>query len=606
MRSKIWRLLAVVGVCGATGLAAMAQPVFTYQGQLKDNGALFNGNVDLRFEVWDAAVGGNPLTARLGPNNVAVQNGLVTAQVDLGQEVFASETPLWIQVYVRSPSGGGAFTALTPRQPVTATPIALQTRGIAVDDDGNVSMGMATPSGQLALRTPSGLASFLLQTGNSWTAGVSQSPSSELRFTNGGLERMTLLSNGNLGVGELDPLGRLHVKNSELGLVSSALENDDLIIESQDAAIGLYSVDQGNAGSAIAFKELTATGEIADTWGIVRETTSTGSGLLFTYGASDNYFLNPRIFRINANGNFGVGIPTAAAKSRLDVFTAMDPDQFSFPDAGGAATLEFDNTSSIFPGVLMISNSQNTGQRTLQVRQDGRGTAGFFEVTSSTAPGSAVAGRTIGTGVAVQGDSAGTGFNAVGVWALASSGGNSLPFRATQNGVGGNIAIFQSQNVNRARIDSTGRGFFNGGTQTGGADVAEAFEVEGAVENYRPGDVLVISTLLDRTVTLSSEPYSTLVAGVYATKPGVLLSERDIDASHEDTVPMGVVGVIPTKVCGENGPIRRGDMLVTASMPGHAMRGTDRDRLMGAILGKALEEFDGEGTGVIRVMVNVK
>jgi len=69
---------------------------------------------------------------------------------------------------------------------------------------------------------------------------------------------------------------------------------------------------------------------------------------------------------------------------------------------------------------------------------------------------------------------------------------------------------------------------------------------------------------------------------------------------------MGVVGVIPTKVSGENGAIRRGDLLVTASTPGHAMRGTDRDRMLGAVLGKALENFGEPGTGVIRVLVNVQ
>jgi hypothetical protein len=67
-----------------------------------------------------------------------------------------------------------------------------------------------------------------------------------------------------------------------------------------------------------------------------------------------------------------------------------------------------------------------------------------------------------------------------------------------------------------------------------------------------------------------------------------------------------MMGVIPTKVSAENGPIRRGDLLVSAHTPGHAMRGTRRDRMLGAILGKALGEFTGTGTAVIPVLVNVK
>lgn len=263
-----------------------------------------------------------------------------------------------------------------------------------------------------------------------------------------------------------------------------------------------------------------------------------------------------------------------------------------------------DNTE---PAVTITAETNVLATPALKVEHTGRGTAGRFENTNTTeASGSAIFAVHNGPGVAVQGAAQGSGITAVGIWAQAPNGSDALPLKATQNGSGDNIATFQSQNLNVARIDNTGKGFFNGGTQTGGADLAEAFEVEGLPEHYQPGDVLAISPESDRRMELSQEPYSTLVAGVYATKPGVLLSERDIDADHSDTVPMGVVGVLPTKVSGENGPIRRGDLLVTASLSGHAMKGTERERMLGAVIGKALENFDGSGTGVIKVLVNVK
>jgi hypothetical protein len=117
----------------------------------------------------------------------------------------------------------------------------------------------------------------------------------------------------------------------------------------------------------------------------------------------------------------------------------------------------------------------------------------------------------------------------------------------------------------------------------------------------------VISTEDDRTVALSSEPYSTLVAGVYATKPGVLLTE-DEDMGDEliDKVPMGVIGVIPTKVCGENGAIKRGDLLVTSSKAGHAMKADLSKVKPGQVIGKALSNFDGNGSGVIKVLVSIR
>jgi hypothetical protein len=225
-----------------------------------------------------------------------------------------------------------------------------------------------------------------------------------------------------------------------------------------------------------------------------------------------------------------------------------------------------------------------------------------------------------GTGTAIQGSSTsgigtyGGASTGTGVYAQIRGTGNALIAVQDSGGASttstNNLAIFKT-NVNPgvgnvARIDNTGRGFFNGGTQVGGADMAEAFAVEGDRQSYEPGDVLNISQRSDRTVEKSLGAYSTLVAGVYATRPGVTLTERDVEADHSDTLPLGVIGVIPTKVCAENGPIRRGDLLVTSSTSGTAMRGTDRARMLGAVIGKALEDFTGPGGGVIKVLVTMK
>jgi hypothetical protein len=70
-------------------------------------------------------------------------------------------------------------------------------------------------------------------------------------------------------------------------------------------------------------------------------------------------------------------------------------------------------------------------------------------------------------------------------------------------------------------------------------------------------------------------------------------------------IPMAMVGIVPTKVSAENGPIRRGDLLVTASRPGYAMKGTDHTRMMGAVVGKAMGSLD-SGLGVIEVLVSLQ
>ncbi|SFN66591.1 hypothetical protein SAMN05421594_3731 [Chryseobacterium oleae] len=173
-------------------------------------------------------------------------------------------------------------------------------------------------------------------------------------------------------------------------------------------------------------------------------------------------------------------------------------------------------------------------------------------------------------------------------------------------GASGNILVMRNVGTNVARINKSGMGFFNGGTQNSGADVAEAFDVEGLTSDYEPGDILIISTDSDRTVEKSSKPYSTLVAGVYATKPGVLLTEENIDSELIGKVPMGVIGVIPTKVCLEGGKIKRGDLLVTSSLSGTAMKANPKKVKIGQVIGKALQDYDQNSVGKIKVLVNIK
>lgn len=178
---------------------------------------------------------------------------------------------------------------------------------------------------------------------------------------------------------------------------------------------------------------------------------------------------------------------------------------------------------------------------------------------------------------------------------------------SNSNAGGVNLAIFQKNGGSVARIDDAGKGFFNGGTQVGGADVAEFFDVEGSKNDYEAGDVLIISQSSDRKVEKSSTPYSHLVSGVYATKPGLLLTEKDAVADQLDgMVPMGVIGVIPTKVCLEGGSIKRGDMLVTSSTTGVAMKADINIVKVGQVIGKALQDYDANTIGKINVLVSVK
>jgi hypothetical protein len=157
------------------------------------------------------------------------------------------------------------------------------------------------------------------------------------------------------------------------------------------------------------------------------------------------------------------------------------------------------------------------------------------------------------------------------------------------------------------------------GSFTGPADFSEMIAVSSGAYSVEPGDVVVIDASGRREVIQSSSARSTLVAGIYSTKPGFVGSERNWDvpstddetgthslksmAAEFDEVPVAVVGIVPCKVSAENGAIGAGDLLVTSDTPGHAMR--DDDPKQGTVLGKALEPLS-SGTGVVKVLVTLQ
>jgi len=175
----------------------------------------------------------------------------------------------------------------------------------------------------------------------------------------------------------------------------------------------------------------------------------------------------------------------------------------------------------------------------------------------------------------------------------------------------GNVGIGTTNPQGKLEINGTLRFTADGSVQstawTGvlcGADYAEAVDVAGSKKAYEPGDVLVITDGTDGDVRKSVEAYATTVAGIYATKPGVI-GHRDALPKDGEEVPMAMVGIVPTKVTSENGPIHRGDLLVSSTKAGYAMKGTDRNRMLGAVIGKAMGSLD-SGTGVIEVLVTLQ
>jgi len=163
-----------------------------------------------------------------------------------------------------------------------------------------------------------------------------------------------------------------------------------------------------------------------------------------------------------------------------------------------------------------------------------------------------------------------------------------------------------NQEVTQAKLGSDGKGYFNGGVQATGAGYSQSVSVTGAATNYQPGDLLAIDPSGSRSFMLASTPYSTLVAGVYASTPGAVVTVHSLDdTSGAGEVPLAVTGIVPCYASAENGAIQPGDLLVSSSTPGYVMKGTDPTQMLGAVVGKALDPLPA-GTGTILILVGLK
>ncbi len=148
------------------------------------------------------------------------------------------------------------------------------------------------------------------------------------------------------------------------------------------------------------------------------------------------------------------------------------------------------------------------------------------------------------------------------------------------------------------RVTITGEGdmTISGQINSGGADLADLLP---AVTGLSPGDVLIINE--NGLLAQSQKAYQTSVVGVYSTQPGFVGSQGD---THSNLVPLALAGIVPVNVTNENGNIQPGDLLVAASLSGHAMRAGE---IMpsGSVIGKALQAFNGE-TGTIQMLVMLR
>lgn len=120
------------------------------------------------------------------------------------------------------------------------------------------------------------------------------------------------------------------------------------------------------------------------------------------------------------------------------------------------------------------------------------------------------------------------------------------------------------------------------------ADLAECYLADG---DYAPGTVLCFAGSAE--VTQCNTDACAVVAGVVSTRPAYQMNSG---LTGDHVVSMALMGRVP---CAVQGPVARGDMLVSA---GNGRARAEKTPAMGTVIGKALESFDGD-VGTIEIVV---
>ena len=145
------------------------------------------------------------------------------------------------------------------------------------------------------------------------------------------------------------------------------------------------------------------------------------------------------------------------------------------------------------------------------------------------------------------------------------------------------------------RVDTAGDAFAQGAFNSGGADYAEHFYAD--TGDLVPGEVVCVSLENENAVARCIRPRDGNVMGIVSTNPAIIGNSGNIEQGS--SVVVGMLGQVPAKVTNENGEIRPGDSLTSASSAGYAMKASAGDPTVGV----ALERLDGS-EGMVRVLIS--
>jgi hypothetical protein len=521
-------------------------PNFTFQGRLTQNGQPANGTFAMDFRLFDDAT--SPPGVQLGSvisKSVMASNGLFTADLnsngEFGATAFSGEAR-WLEVTVNG-------TALTPRQPLTATPYALfaleaspgsslaaadgnPVDAVVVDNDGNVGIGNSSPAELLHVgQDPDG---STIQIGSYTALGEAYSSASTI-------------------VGD-------NAKPADSPI-------DGMTIMQSHPVYGARAIEM-NFNRGITFHARTG---------------ATTAGTSFSN----------EVARITNSGNVGIGTtaPGPGAKlhveggeivdGTLNIRNASDQTRlFLSPFSGQLAMYAADGTTE----TVEILGDEGDGGAHLTLR----GTDGsevLIDADGGPAdPGAKLALRNAaGVSTVFLDAKDGDGNGRIKTQVLQITGGSDF---SEQFDIG--PAATPSREVSSQYSGAMG------GNETATVDPIPGMVV--CIDSQNPGKLIVSSAAYDRTV-------AGVISGAGGVKPGMLMGQAGsvADGAH----PVALSGRVFVLCDASTGSIQPGDLLTTSGTPGHAMKVADHAAAQGATIGKAMTSLAKGQNGLVLVLVNL-
>lgn len=460
----------------------------------------------------------------------------------------------------------------------------LNTEDIVSQGFSYVKKGMTLPGTSSASGSSTANGYFFWGTaGDSLKLGGLDASNYVLRSNLTGLPSLTLISDDGILVG-LQNVMRLHAK-ATVGYLSNVA----------DQTINFNVRDTPTSVTSSTVVTMTSNGGLS---------MSPGAGKTVFLGNNGNAFADTYSTVIHT-GKISTSVADNVATTGTIIGNWTVKGTISLANADSAVSATFANTST---NATYLANSNNTGF--IHSAVDGSNntiaqidTTGALNVKQlkSVGSNSTIAGSwLLTTDSTLQSTSIKAGGSFVVPDATAT--GNTLALRDPDGGI--TAAALRGSSLTTPTINAGSSNNSNGviygqwtlaaqaTLQATYADLAERYASD---RPYNPGTVTVIGG--DEEITLCLERAAVNWAGVISTNPAFKLNgAAGTDATHPY---IALTGKVPCLVVG---PIKKGDLLVTSKYPGHAEAWQPGDSPL-AVIGKALESLDGDGTGTIEIKV---